>query len=174
MNMKHLSLSLLTASFLFLVTLPAEALVEIRGGYGILTPEEDGAESLGGLTADVMVSPPAVGLAFGLRYESPSDKTDGVKVTYERVSAQLAYTALDLMLVRLDLVGGIGLSEKIKSGGFEIDDGRTFNVGVLGSVGLGLISLNAELGYHMGKIKGNGLEVETDGVYTKFLLGFGI
>ena len=177
MKIKHLSLSLVLAGLFFFATQPAAALVELRAGYGLLTSDDSKnsqSDSVGGVTADVMISPPAIGLAFGLRYESLSDKDEGIEVTYERISAQLAYTALDLAILRLDLVGGVGLSEKIKGGGMVLDDGRAFNVGVLGSIGLGLVSLNAEVGYHFGKVKGSGIEYDSDGLYTKFLIGFGI
>ena len=45
---------------------------------------------------------------------------------------------------------------------------------LVGSIVLGLVSLNAEVGYHFGKVKGSGIEYDSDGLYTKFLIGFGI
>lgn len=180
MNFKSLSFCLLFVGAFGLISQPAQAFVELRAGYGLLSPDESEAgDTLGGLTLDAMVSPPALGISLGLRYESLSDDDDGTKVTYERLSAQVAYEALDLVLFSLNLVAGVGLSESLKvSGGPKFDDGRAFNVGVLGSVGLGLVSLNAELGYHTGKVKGDVLpgvptEIDLDGVYTKFLVGFG-
>lgn len=177
MKFRILSLSLVLAGAAFLFSAPAQAIVEVRAGYGLHTPDDQvGAEkeSLSGLTADIMVKPPMMPLAFGLRYELESNDTSAGELEHSRASVQLAYTALDLVLFHLDLVGGIGLTEKVELGPLKFDDGRTFNVGALGSVGLGLISLNAELGYQFGKLKGDlGGEAKMDGVYTKFLLGFG-
>jgi hypothetical protein len=177
MSIKNLSLSLLVASLAFVLSTPAKAMVEIRGGYGMEAPSEEFAgndDTLTGLTLDVMVSPPVFGaFSLGLRYESNSKEILGVDIDHNRTSLQLAYTAIDLEILEIDIVGGFGLAEEIKAGPIKVDDGQTTNIGLLGRVGLGLISLNAELGYQFGKLSTTGVEVEMDGTYAKFLVGVG-
>jgi hypothetical protein len=188
---------------------PGHALFEVRAHYGAgkgspdaynsaYFDQQDGPE-LGEtkvLGADVLVSPPMLGLGLGLRFEGMTEEAsafaEDVEVAITRLSLLANYRLVDTLMYFGPIVS-VGLSHKfevlIPTGPDTISsDGATsFSAGVEGGVKLGLFRVGAEVGYQMLKFKDlteadgspwtkNGQtisEFDLSGMYYKVILGVG-
>lgn len=164
----------------------AQAIVELRAGYGIQTPadsEQNGQtlKSMAGFNVDAIVELPMVPFGFGLRYENLGSKISiptigDVDATFERTSLLVNYRIIDL-LVYAGLIGSLGFQNNLKvetpGSTTELDTSLTYSVGAEAGVSLGLIMLGAELGYIGAKLKDNTNEGDLSGVYAKALVGVG-
>jgi hypothetical protein len=178
----------LTFVALFFVSLNAQALFELRAGYGVQTPADDqvGANtltSMGGFNLDAIVELPMVPVGLGLRYENLGSDLEffGQAVassTFERTSLIVNYRIIDLFLY-FGLIGTLGLvndytAEFTGLGETKWDADLTYSVGVEGGVSLGLFMVGAELGYMAANLEANNQpDVDVSGIYAKALVGVG-
>lgn len=181
----------LIASILFSTS--AQALFEVRAGYGVNTPAEDsvsfaggniGLSTMSGWNLDAIVSPPLIPFGFGLRYESMGfdASTGGVDLSSSmtRLSLIVNYRFIDT-LIYLGPIATIGFSNDVTievagSNDLEYDSDLTYSIGAEGGVSLGLIFVGAELGYNIAKYENTAIspnEIDFSGVYAKALVGFG-
>ena len=191
--MKKLVLAFL-ATFLF--WLPAQAIVELRAGYGINTVGDyesstgNNLEIAGfaGFNLDAILELPLLPVGLGVRYESMGfDVKQGAlesSADFERISAIVNYRFID-MFAYFGLIGTLGLVNDvtIKSGGLiaaerKYDASLTSSVGVEAGVSLGLLMFGAEAGYFMGTYKDKGTpalnDMDAGGIYAKVLVGVGL
>lgn len=167
---QRLWMSSLLAPFVILgFSLPAQALVEIRGSYGFHTINSGDfnsfAESqatglkgtmMSGFGFDGIVTLPLMPVGLGLRYESLGQKLEAAGVSVEakstRISALANMRLLD-SVVYLGVLGTIGLSHDnhIKSsiGGLDYKAGSTTSFSIAGEAGTSVLGMIAggELGY---------------------------
>ena len=189
---------LLLALFLpLLISLPANALIELRAGYGLITPSDDfgsGAElaSFAGFNADAIFELPMFPLGLGLRYESmgsalqASGQAD-VDAEFTRTSLLVNYRIIDLFLY-FGPIATIGFQNDAKFtnfpviGNIEMSTDLTYTVGVEAGVSLGLFMVGAELGYFLGGdfdidspagATFTGGTYNMDGLYAKAIVGVG-
>ena len=186
----------LTMLMILMMAFSADALFEIRGGYGINTPADDSAELQGGgalglstmtgFHGDVIVSPPMIPFGFGLRYESMGLDIESAGQEFEtdltRMSVIVNYRLIDT-LVFVGLIGTIGFSNEVSVSvpGFadtEYDADLTYSVGGEAGVSLGLIFVGAELGYSIADYEAKSAtsdpqEVDFSGIYGKAFVGIG-
>ncbi len=181
---KYALLILLISVFSF----QAQALVELRAGYGAQTPSEDSyigqtVGTMSGFNLDAIISPPLLPIGIGLRYESMGlDLTTAlttVETDMERLSLIINYRFIDLFAY-FGLIGTLGFSNSLEGtfagNNAEFESDFTSSLGVEGGVSLGLFSLGAEVGYFMAKFeeKNNLLtDINLDGPYAKVLVGVG-
>ena len=179
----------------FVITTQAQALFEIRAGYGVTTPADDatldgggtvGLSTMTGFNIDGIVYPPLLPFGLGLRYESMGLDLEqsGVSVgtDLERLSLIINYRLINT-LIYVGAIGTIGFSNQATAGfnGGDVDyeADLTYTIGAEAGASLGLLSVGAELGYAIGtydsKQPANSLvdEVDLGGVYAKVLVGFG-
>ena len=189
---------LLTFVATFILWQPAEAIVELRAGYGVNTPKEDyeitsgnklNVSAFQGFNLDAIVELPMVPFGFGLRYENMGLDLEQSGQTYKtdltRLSALVNYRFIDFFAY-FGVIGTLGFQNdmKVKAGGalttdLDYDSSLTYSVGAEGGVNLGLISLGAELGYIFGTMEAKTattpptLDASLDGIYVKVLAGVG-
>lgn len=190
LSFRH-ALMLLTLS-LFMGS-PAQALIEFRGHYGLQVSKPDlqanlpAVSSLKGFGADVIVSPPFIPLAVGLRYETLSQEESNsyglVKIDYNRVALLGGLRLIDTLIflgpiASMGVTHGGNVKVQIPKGNTvyneKNDVNLSYSVGVEGGVKLLGLLVGAEVGYLALKIKGSGTtqDAKLDGVYTKALIGF--
>lgn len=184
--LKKCSLLLITLLF----AMNANAIVELRAGYGIQTPAEENyngstLKTVSGLNFDAIVELPMIPVGLGLRYEDMSfDVTQGLAdldSSLTRTSLLINYRIIDLFAY-FGLIGTIGFVNEaeidlsaVSAGIAKYDSSLTTTIGVEGGVSLGLLMIGAELGYAMGTYSdanSNGNpDLDMDGVYLKALVG---
>lgn len=177
---------LILIAMMTLVPLASQALIEVRGGYGVNTPDDDDqlgfdVKAMRGLNADIIFEPPILtDLGIGLRYEIMSqDFNSGLgnaEADMDRLSLLVNYRIIDL-LVYVGPIATLGLSTDYETtqGGVKTSwkEKTNYTLGIEAGVSLGLISLGAEVGKFFGKFENAGLEIEGDAIYAKAIVGFG-
>ena len=168
----------------------ANAIVELRAGYGVNTPADDSINAstlttVTGFNLDAIVELPMLPFGFGLRYEDMGFDVENTGVgdgTFEsefnRMSLIVNYRIIDLFAY-FGLIGTLGFQNeaKLKESGIvdiEYDADLTFSAGVEGGLTFGLIMVGAELGYNIGTYEntnGTNPDVDFGGVYGKVLVG---
>lgn len=178
---------LLTLMISLVFVSQANALFELRAGYGIQTPasEEAGTDTLttlSGMNFDAIVEIPMVPFGLGLRYEDFGSEvttlSNGlVDANYSRTSLLINYRLIDFFTY-LGIIGTIGLSNEysIEVPGnvrnYEAD--MTYSIGVEAGLSFGLFMVGAELGYIMANFESAGNpDVDLGGIYGKALVGVG-
>lgn len=183
---------LLAALAVSLFSAPANALFELRAGYGIQTPAEDNysgntLKTITGLNLDALVELPMVPIGLGLRYEDMGFDTEAFgggnvfESKVNRLSLLVNYRIIDLFAY-FGLIGSVGFSNEAEieitgAGVAKYKADLTTTVGVEGGFSFGLFMVGAELGYAMGTYKddnnsGNP-DLDLGGVYAKALVGVG-
>ena len=171
-----------------LLTFNANALFELRAGYGVNTPSEEppgvSLKTMAGFNLDALVELPMVPFGFGLRYESLGmDLTVGTttsETAMQRTSILLNYRLLDLFTY-FGLIGSIGLVNdyeiKFAGAAAKYDSSLTYSIGVEGGVSLGMLMVGAELGYLSANFEQTNNPANSDidlgGIYAKALVGVG-
>lgn len=180
--------------FIFVLLLPlligqsAQALVQLRAGYGIQTPSEQDYNSnplstMAGYNLDALVNLPLLPFGFGLRYEDMGfDYTQAgqeFSSSMQRTSLLVNYRFIDMFLY-LGAIGSIGFANSAKLGTplgeTNYDSSLTYSIGAEGGISLGLIKVGAELGYLSANFEvesGTAPEMDLSGVYAKAIVGFG-
>lgn len=169
----------------------ANAIVELRAGYGVNTPADDNINAstlttVSGFNLDAIVELPMIPFGFGLRYEDMGFDVENTGVgdgTFEsefnRMSLIVNYRIIDLFAY-FGLIGTIGFQNEAKlkdsalASTIEYESDLTFSAGVEGGLTFGLIMVGAELGYNIGTYENtNGTlpDVDFGGVYGKVLVG---
>ncbi len=188
--------SILIFAMLFAFTSQAQALFEIRAGYGVNTPADSRADIAGGLASvgltnmsgfnlDAIVEPPMIPFGFGLRYESMGFDIEDTGVgnfesDLERISLLVNYRIIDLFFY-FGAIATIGFSNDVTvnvpgAADATYDADLTYSIGAEAGVSLGLIQLGAELGYNIATYENSSnspSELNFDGVYMKALVGVG-
>lgn len=174
----------------FLMAINANALFEVRAGYGIQTPSDNkvstsSIQTMSGFNIDGLVYLPMVPVGLGLRYESMGfdfNQAGGgsLSSTFKRTSLLVNYRLIDLFAY-LGVIGSLGFTNDMvvssSLGEAKWDSSMTYTVGAEGGVSLGLMSVGAELGYMGATLKdasntGNP-DAKLDGVYAKAIVGIG-
>jgi hypothetical protein len=176
---------------LFAFTAPAQALFEVRAGYGVNTPadEDTGAgadlSTMSGFNLDAIIEPPLIPFGFGLRYETMGFDVEAGNASFEsdmeRISLLVNYRLINTLLY-VGAIGTIGFANDVTvdysnqiSGDYSAD--LTYSLGAEAGVSLGIIQVGAELGYNFATYEttNNAVpsEIDFDGVYAKALVGFG-
>lgn len=172
-----------------LLSLPAQALVELRAGYGITTPADDNyngstVKTMTGLNLDGIIELPMVPVGLGLRYESMGFDVEvptvgTAEADMKRLSLLVNYRLIDLFTY-VGFIGTIGFSNEIDSTilgtTVEYDSDMTFSIGAEAGVSLGLIMIGGELGYFMGNFEssnGANSDLDMSGIYAKAIVGVG-
>ena len=166
----------------------ADALFELRAGYGIQTPAETDytvgtLSTMAGYNLDAIFQLPTIPLGFGLRYEDMGFeyKQSGLEYTSEmkRTSILINYRLIDLFAY-FGFIGTLGVANSAKiansiAGTAEYDADFTYSVGIEGGVSLGLIMIGAELGYLNANFESTTTNPDLDlsGLYLKALVGVG-
>ena len=175
---------------ILIFSLNANAIIDLRAGYGIQTPSDDTysgdtIKTLTGFNLDAIVKIPLVPFGFGLRYENMGFDLDSPPLTFDatfkRTSLLINYRIIDLFAY-FGLIGTVGLVNDLSVSvpgvtDAEFDASMTYSVGLEGGVSLGLISVGAELGYIGATLKQtnnpSNPDVNLDGIYAKALVGVG-
>lgn len=176
---------------IFMVGFNANAIVELRAGYGIQTPSDDNysgntLKTLTGFNIDAILELPMVPFGFGLRYENmgfdlETSPTTTFESEFQRTSLLVNYRIIDLFAY-FGLIGTLGLVNDltVTVPGFtaaEFDASMTYSVGVEGGVSFGMLMLGAELGYIAATLEQTNdptnSDIELDGVYAKAIVGVG-
>ncbi len=179
---------LLVLAAFFFVASNAQALFELRAGYGVQTPADDevgtaNLKSLAGFNLDGIVELPLLPFGFGLRYENMASEVENIPLvgtadaSFERTSLLINYRFIDLFAYA-GVIGTIGFVNdykiEIPGATSEYDANLTYSVGAEAGVSLGLIMIGGELGYMMADLEGSGgSEIDLSGVYAKALVGVG-
>ncbi len=177
-----------------MMTFNADAIVELRAGYGVNTPADNSVTStaslstMSGFNLDGIVELPMVPFGFGLRYESMGMDVETASANYasdmERISLLVNYRIIDMFLY-FGVIGTIGFSNEVTINNIPTvqvptgtdltyDADLTYSVGVEGGVTFGLLMIGGELGYNIAKYENTSndpSEVDFDGVYAKILVG---
>jgi hypothetical protein len=197
------------SKFLFIVflgiqawALPSQALIEARGFVGLNTTNPGDLNNLtsppvalAGLLAygaDVIVSPPLLGVGFGLRYEAAGQKVaaGGAEIDLKatRVAAVVNYRLIETgiflgPIATLGLTHSLSLAATGSGYGSSIDgsNATSYSLGVEGGVNLLGLVLGAEVGYQAWTVKElkSGGSVIADkkadltGIYARAFVGFG-
>ena len=180
--------SLLVLLLPMLIGQSAQALVQLRAGYGVQTPGEQNYNSnplstMAGYNLDALVNLPLVPVGFGLRYESMGfDYTvagQELSSAMQRTSLLVNYRFIDMFLY-LGAIGSLGLVNSAELGtplgDTKYDSSFTYSIGAEGGISLGLIKLGAEVGYLGANFEvesGTAPELDLSGVYAKAIVGFG-
>lgn len=173
-----------------LISLNANALFEIRAGYGVQTPGEQDLTStsnlstMTGFNVDAIVEIPMVPVGLGLRYEDMGFDLDQPGFTasseMQRTSILVNYRLIDMFLyfgpiASIGLINDASISSAV--GNAEFTSSMTYSLGVEGGVSLGLIQVGAELGYLSADFEEDtnfGFpDLDLSGIYGKVLVGFG-
>jgi hypothetical protein len=151
--------------------------------------------SLAGLLAygaDVIVSPPLIGVGFGLRYEAAGQKVEGggasIDLKATRVAAVVNYRLIETgiflgPIATVGLTHSLNLTANGSSNGTTIDgtNATSYSLGAEGGVNLLGLVLGAEVGYQswiVNDIKSGGSAIantkaDLSGIYARALVGFG-
>ncbi|MEM7645477.1 MAG: hypothetical protein AAF203_01095 [Pseudomonadota bacterium] len=167
----------------------ANAIIELRAGYGIQTPAEENFNSgslktITGYNIDALVSLPLVPIGFGLRYEDLGADYELLGNTFEgefqRTSLLINYRIIDLFAY-FGVIGSFGLvnDASIGLGGLgtaQYKADLTYTVGAEAGVKLGLFMVGGELGYAVANLEEDGSNFNTGdldmgGVYLKAMVG---
>ncbi len=186
--MKNILLSLSTLALFLGFSWQAQALIEIRANYGILSSSNDPAtatdtngitlpslKTLAGIGGDIIVTPPLFPVGIGLRYESlgvsASAGGNDASVEAQRTALVVNYRIIDT-LAFLGPIATLGLSHtnkiKIKVPAYSYDDtfsttsGTSYSVGVEGGAHLLGFLIGAEAGIESITVKGGKSEAGTD------------
>ncbi len=172
------------------ISLNANALFEIRAGYGVQTPGEQDLSStqnlstMSGFNLDAIVEIPMVPVGLGLRYENMGFdfNQSGLPLESEmtRTSILVNYRIIDLLFY-FGAIGSIGLindaSISTAVGNAEFTSSMTYSIGVEGGLSLGLMQVGAELGYLGANFEEDtnlyGSDLDLSGMYAKILVGVG-
>ncbi|MCJ8276439.1 MAG: hypothetical protein HRT44_06865 [Bdellovibrionales bacterium] len=189
---------LLTISAIMLFSLNANALFELRAGYGLASTSGDSIttpttpvstttlETLNGFNLDAIVEIPLFPVGLGIRYEDMSMDAANTLLPaldgkFKRVSAIVNYRLIDFFAY-FGFIGTLGLSNEFDVeitgvGTGEWDSSLTYSLGVEGGVSLGLISVGAEVGQLFADMEPTGTttgsNVDLSGFYAKVLVGVG-
>jgi len=173
-----------------LISLNANALFEIRAGYGVQTPGEQDVSAtqnlstMSGFNLDAIVELPMVPVGLGLRYEDMGFDFNQSGVSFEsemqRTSILVNYRIIDMFLY-FGAIGSIGLvnDASISAPGnkAEFKSSMTYSLGVEGGLSLGLMQVGAELGYLGANFEEDtnvyGSDLDLSGMYAKILVGVG-
>ncbi len=182
--------------------LPSYALIEGRAFVGLnsvnpgdLNNLTSPAVSLAGLLAygaDVIVSPPMMGVGFGLRYEAAGQKVTAgsaeIDLSASRIAGVVNYRLIDtgIFLGPIATVGlshSLTMSAKGSSFGTSIEGAKStsFSIGAEGGITLVGFVLGAEVGYQswtFDEVKSGGTAIANTkanlgGLYARALVGFG-
>lgn len=182
-------------SLLMSMTISANAIIELRGGYGLVTPGKDfntqDVPVAYGLNADLLIKPPMIPFGLGVRYENLAVKYDAfggttnVDLNATNIGLLLNYRIINT-LVYLGPIAFVGLSNsasyKTTVAGVEVlnekyKSSMLYSLGFEGGASLGLLSLGAEAGYAFYKYDHDtGTltdQLDLSGLYAKILIGFG-
>ena len=166
--------------------LPAQAILELRGGY--VSDQVDASDinskfsanpslkTMTGFNADAILSLPLMPIGFGVRYEQLEDKESNSAASFDatlkRVSLILNKRFIDTFGY-LGVIGTIGVSNdfqyKFTYAGATTTTkatGLSGTLGVEGGVKLGFFLLGAEVGYlyaPLSKLQENGQDYTTGG-----------
>ena len=173
-----------------LISLNANALFEIRAGYGVQTPGDQdisatqNLSSMSGYNLDAIVEIPMVPVGLGLRYENMGFdfNQSGVPLESEmqRTSLLVNYRIIDLFLY-FGAIGSVGLvnNASVSSPGSatEYKSSMTYSIGVEGGLSLGLMQVGAEVGYLGANFEEDtnfsAADLDLSGMYAKILVGVG-
>lgn len=175
----------------------ANAVLDLRAGYGIQTPgDDDGGtlETIAGFNLDAIINIPMVPFGFGLRYENMGKELSGTiplvgaytaDMSVTRVALLINYRIIDLFAY-FGLIGTVGLvnDASLEFGGVlaganaaEYDSPLTYSAGLEGGFSFGLISVGGELGYIAANFEQtnnpSNTDVDLSGIYAKALVGIG-
>lgn len=184
-------------------SLPSHALVDARvfGGLNTVNPGElnkltSPAVSLAGLLAygaEVIVSPPLLGVGFGLRYEAAGQKVEtgiaSLDLKATRLAAVVNYRLIETGLY-LGPIATFGLTHTLDATAsastfgtkFTGEKSMSYSLGVEGGVNLMGLILGAEVGYQSwmvseikdaaGSLIAN-TKADLGGIYARAVIGFG-
>ena len=166
----------------------ANALFELRAGYGVNTPKDDNVSgntlsTMTGFNLDAIVELPMVPVGLGLRYESMGmDVGVGpttVSSDMTRMSLLINYRIIDFFTY-LGIIGTIGFDNEVVLNtspiSFTYEADMTYSIGVEGGVSLGMMMIGAELGYNIAEYENSVAIPSTvpfDGIYAKAIVGVG-
>lgn len=163
------------------LTYQAQAIVEVRAGYGFGAFDDDDyqnleQEDLSGFNVDAIVSPPLIfsGFGFGLRYETMTFDLGASEDDYNRIAAIVNYRIIDTFL-HVGVIATYALDEEVDRNGTTLDaDGASYSLGAEASVSLGLIRVGAEIGQHFAEFENPGNpNLDLSHIYAKVLVGVG-
>lgn len=168
----------------------ANALIELRAGYGIQTPAESSYQgwdvaTMSGFNLDAIFEIPVTSFGVGLRYESMGFDLEAGgaarSTDFTRTALLVNYRLIDT-LAYFGFIGSLGFINNLEteiSGAAdrEYDADLTTSIGVEAGVSLGLLTVGGELGYLNAKMKdsngSNNPDFDASGVYIKALVGVG-
>lgn len=182
----------LIVAVMLAVSWNANALFEVRAGYGVETPGQDSYQNrsvstISGFNLDGIFEIPMTSWGVGLRYEDLgfdiSSNGQEWESDLKRTSILVNYRLLD-SFAYFGIIGTLGFMNEMKVnvtglGQAEYKADFTTSVGVEAGVSLALISLGAELGYMSANLKDddggivNNPDFDASGVYMKAIVGFG-
>jgi hypothetical protein len=177
---------ILTSILTLLFVTQAQALFELRAGYGVNTPADKdyGVSTLSTMTGfnlDAIAELPMIPFGIGLRYESMGLdlQTAGTDFTTDmkRTSLIVNYRFIDFFTY-LGVIGTIGFTNdvdvKYPGNTVKYDSNLTYSAGLEGGVSLGLVMIGGELGYLSANFKSSALsDLDLSGVYAKAIVGVG-
>ena len=181
----------------FAFSFNANALFELRAGYGVNTPAESDADlqgggavglsTMAGFNLDALFQPPVIPFGFGIRYENMgmdvSQTADpDLSSDLTRISAIINYRFIEAFLY-VGVIGTIGITNDLSidtpGGELEYDADLTYSVGGEAGFSFGLFMVGAELGYSIATYKAKNInassldEIDFGGIYAKALVGVG-